>query len=1138
MKNRPRPNPDVRSLSATTGVLTSTVLVFISTFIVHLAIPQTAFAQSAQLSGVITDPSGGRIANASVTVLNKDTGIERQADSNQDGYYAVPLLQIGKYMVTVKAAGFATQVQSSVTLDVGQQLVLNFSLKVGNIAQTVEVTEEAPTVELASSSLDAQVTSTAVRELPLNGRSWTDLALLQPGVTAIQTQVSFAVGADRGNRGFGAQASISGARPQQNNYRLDGISLNDYANGAPGSVLGGDLGVDAIEEFSVSTSNYSAEYGRTSGGVVSASTRSGTNQFHGSAYEFIRNSALDARNFFDGATIPPFRRNQFGASFGGPIRKDQTFIFGDYEGLRQSKGITSVSIVPSADARNGILHNPDGSTCTIGIPRAPGTLSPTDPGCAYTNSAGTVGVDPSVQKYLPFYPLPNRGLTPDGNGDTGVFGFAAQQVVNENYFTIRVDHRISSKHQVSGTYLYDKTPYSSPDGLDNVLLGSRTFRQVAILESADTFNPNVINSVRFGFNRAVVDNDQSIQAINPLAADPTLAAVPGRNATQVSVTGLGQFTGGVGAPATYLYRWNSFQVYDDLFVTRGTHSLKFGVAIERMQLNQLALSGPSGTFFFGSLQNFLTNTPKHFDSGFPNTLTPRGLRQSLVGLYAQDDWRLRPNLMVNLGLRYEMSTVPTEVQGKLATLINITDPTPHLGSPFFANPTLRNFEPRVGFAWDPFRDSKTAVRGGFGVFDVLPLIDEFVLLTNQAYPFYQVGTATNLKPGTFFAAAFPLLGPTSFRETYIEPKPHRNYVMQWNLNVQRAITSDLSGMIAYVGSRGVHQPFRSDDIDIVAPTLTSAGYLWPSPIGTFATINPNFGSIKGLMWGGGSEFHALEAQLTKNVAHGLHVQGSFTWGKSIDTSSTTMVGDAFSNSIASLHWFDLRLSRALSDFNITRTLVINGTWQVPERKSLSGATAFIVNGWQLGAIYKANDGVPFTATFGTDGDPLGLNSSDPWDFPNRLTGPGCTSLTNPGNPNHYIKTECFALPAAPTPAFWQANCDTVSPIYGPNGATEPYPACFNLRGNAGRNILIGPGISNLDFSVFKNNRVRHISENLNVQFRAEFFNILNRPNFAVPVTPDNVTIFDSTGVPVPGAGLLTSTSTTAREMQFALKFVW
>src|SRR6202521_2119219 len=290
------------------------------------------------------------------------------------------------------------------------------------------------------------------------------------------------------------------------------------------------------------------------------------------------------------------------------------------------------------------------------------------------------------------------------------------------------------------------------------------------------------------------------------------------------------------------------------------------------------------------------------------------------------------------------------------------------------------------------------------------------------------------------------------------------------------------------------------------------------------------------MYAGNSFFDALEVGIQKRMSRGLQLQGSYTWGKSIDTSSATLIGDAFANTIGSPHWFDLKTSRGLSDFNISRTLVINGTWQVPQPKSLSGPAAWLVSGWELGTIYKANDGVPFTATFGTDGDPQGLNSSDTWAFPNRLTGPGCGTLINPGNPNNYIKTQCFAVPAAPSMAFWTANCDPQPP--GVPAPGVPFPQCFNLRGNSGRNILIGSGTSNLDFSVFKNSYIKRISESFNVQFRAEFFNILNRANFSVPVSPDNTDIFDSTGTATGVAGLLTSTSTTAREIQFALKLVW
>jgi outer membrane receptor protein involved in Fe transport len=1059
-----------------------------------LSVPLSAQVAGGTLSGTVTDQSGAVIPNGQVSIKNVATGVTRDVTGDASGFYTAPNLLPGDYEVTVSAPGFATEVRTGITLTVGAQQVLNLTMQVGRVTEKVQVAGEAPAVQLATSSMSEVVNSTTVRELPLNGRSWTDLANLQPGVAPIETQPSFALGSDRGNRGFGAQVTISGARPQQNNYRLDGISVNDYSNGAPGSVLGGNLGVDAIQEFSVLTSNYSAEYGKTSGGVVNAITRSGTNQFHGSAYEFLRNNALDARNFFDSGSIPPFRRNQFGVGAGGPIRKDRTFVFADYEGIRQSKGITNVDTVLSPAARAGNL------------------------------STGTVTVDPSVQKYFGLFPLPNGGLL--NSGDTGIFTFAGQQAVNENFLTTRIDHRFSEKDSLFGTYLVDKTPYTSPDSFGNVGLTSLTKRQLLVLEENHIFSPSLVNSLRFGINRELVNNDQGVKALNPLAKDLSLSASPGRNAASVSVPGLTAFPGGVGALGSFYYRWTSIEGYDDAFLTKGLHSFKLGVALERMRLNQ-ADDQNNGNFYFGTLAGFLTNHPQRFDASFSGS--NRAVRETLFGLYIQDDWRARPNLTLNLGLRYEMTTAPTEIHGQITRLINITDDKPQLGGPFFLNPTLRNFEPRVGFAWDPSRNGKTAVRGSFGFFDVLPLPYEFMTMVNMAAPFRLQGRANHLPAGSFFTGAFPLLGVRTLQQNYIQHDPHRNYVMQWNLNVQQELAPNLTALIGYVGSRGVHQPFRADDVNIVIPTATSAGYLWPSPIGNGATINANNGDVRGVMWGGNSVYDALEVGIAKRMSHGFQVQGSYTWGKSIDTSSATLVGDAFGNSISSLQWFDLRLSRALADFNITRTLVINGTWQVPTLKSASGPLAWAVNGWELGGIFKANDGVPFTAAFGTDGDPAGLNSQDPWSFPDRLVGSGCGTLTNPGNPNNYIKTQCFAVPTAPTTAFYAANCD---PTFG------TAPQCFNLRGNAGRNILIGPGVSNLDFSIFKNNYVKRISESFNVQFRAEFFNILNHANFAVPVTPDNVTIFDSTGAPTGAAGLLTSTSTTAREIQFALKLVW
>ena len=1097
-----------------------------------LLFPAASRAQVAggTISGTVSDSSGRVIPSAQISITNVDTRVSRTAATNEDGFYTAPNLLPGNYELRFSAPGFKTEVRSRIALTVGAAAVLDLTMQVGTAVETLQVTSEAPTVQLASSDISAVVNATTVRELPLNGRSWTDLAQLQPGVNAIQTQPTFAAGTDRGNRGFGQQLTISGARPQQNNYRLDGVSLNDYANGAPGSVLGGNLGVDAIQEFSVLTSNYSAEYGKTSGGVVNAITRSGTNQIHGSAYEFLRNSKLDARNFFDADKIPPFKRNQFGGAIGGPILKDRTFFFADYEGIRQSKGISTLAFVPSQNARNGLL-------CS-----SPAGADPSNP-CTTTQ----IAVDPSAAAYLTFYHLPNGPIL--GNGDTGEYTFAGQQIVNENFLTTRVDHKFSNNDSLLGTYMFDRTPYSSPDGLNNVEFDTLTSRQFLAVEETHIFTPRFANSIRIGGNHEAVNNNQSLKAINPDAARTDLGvggtAFAGRKAAQVLVGGLSDFTGGVGGSPTYFYHWNSIQIYDDAFFTKGTHSIRFGGAVERMLLNVLADTDPNGIWNFDNVQGFLTNNPTKFQGGIASTLSPRNLRQTLFGAYVQDDWRARPNLTLNLGLRYEMSTVVRETSGKLANLRNITDATAHLGNPFFSNPTLKDFEPRVGFAWDPLRNGKTAVRGGIGMFDVQPLPYQFPLLVTQAIPFFSYTVVKNLAAGSFFNfggqdISFPA---NRLRTTYAEPNPKRNYVMQWNLNVQQQLAPSLAAMVAYVGSRGVHQPFRVDDANLVIPTKTSAGYVWPfvqdpnDPNfgGPLDPINPNFGSVRGMFYRGHSQYDALEAQLAKRMSHGFQVQGTYTWAKSIDTSSASVAGDTFGNSISSLHWFDLRLSRGLSDFNVGRTLVVNGTWEVPTPKSLAAPAQWALGGWELGLIFTASDGVPFTATWGTGSDPANTNSGDDWAFPNRLGGPGCKTLTNPGNPTNYIKTQCFAVPTAPDMAFWNQHCDPMPPSVG---GPVAFPLCFNLRGNAGRNILIGPGVTSLDFSLFKNNYIKRISERFNIQFRAEIFNILNHANFAPPSTPTNSDIFDGSGSPNTVAGALTSTTTTAREIQFAVKVIF
>src|SRR5882762_792343 len=1081
-----------------------------------------AQVSGATVSGTVTDPSGATVPNAQITVTDVGKQASRTVTTDSDGFYTAPNFVPGIYEVRATAPGFSTKVQSGIQLTVGAKQVLNIRMAVGQGSETVQVTVEAPQVELMSSTLGNVVNSTTVVELPLNGRDWAQLATLESGVNTLQTQITGGFTAPRGNRGFGTQLTISGTRPQMNNYRLDGISLVDYSGGAPGSVLGITLGVDAIGEFSVLTSNYSAEYGRTSGGVLNAVTRSGKNQFHGDAYWFIRDEGFDARGYFDTASVPPFHRNQFGASAGGPIFKDKTFFFANYEGYRQTLANTNADKVPSADARNGIIHNADGTTCTIGVP---------GPGCSLQNSAGTVGVDPKVLPYLDIWPVSTGKAI--GSGNTVHYDVVTSQNAKENFVTTRIDHKFSEKDSLFGTWFLDKARMSQPDVLSTVRLGNISTRLMVTAEETHVFSPSLVNSLRIGYSRIHPTQNLPIEGLRPVATDKNLGALgPGTVAPQINVSGvITTFGGGLGQASFNNQRWNSIQLYDDAFLNKGTHSLKFGFAFENMRHTPTNAPGPNGAWVFGGLLQLLQNRPKSVKS--PGQPTAAALRQSLFGGYLQDDWRVRPNLTLNLGLRYEMVTVVSEAHNKfISNLRNFTtDVDPALGAPFIQNPTLRNFEPRIGFAWDPFHDGKTSVRAAFGIFDILPLISQFFTTTTSTFPYVKQFNVGNLSQGDF-PTKLPIImqgTPNSVVYSTYQFNPPRDYVMIWNLNIQRQLTASTTLTVGYVGNHGVHMFDRSDDANTVLPTSSVSGQpLWPIPGSGTQEANPNInGPIQLSYWGGDAVYDALQTTLSKRFSQGFQAQGSFTWGKNIDTGSATSIPDPYTNSLAGNFWFCTACRRGLSDFNIAKTLTINYIWDIPTPNNWGGIASHVLGGWEVGGILTAHTGVPVTPLMG--GDPLGQLNTVSQDVPSRLSG---CSPTNPGNVANYINVSCFGPPTAPT--SMAAQCAPFT------GAATPAPSgqvyCSNLYGNAGRNSIVGPGLLGLDFSLFKNNYIKKFSETFNIQFRAEFFNIINHANFETPINSN--TLFDENGVPQDGAGSLDTLATRPREIQFGLKLIW
>jgi len=1029
---------------------------------------------AATLQGTVADPSGAIVIGAKLVITSESTGVSRQLASNSAGFFSATDLTPGNYKIVVSSTGFGTDEIDHILLTVGQVRDVNVQMSVATVANKVIVTGVSNSLDTASSSVEGVVNGMTTRNLPLNGRDFTQLATLQAGVSAVLTQYSAdATSTTRLSRGFGSQLTIAGNRPQQISYLLDGINTNDYANGSPGSVSGAILGVDAVEEFSVIESNAPAQYGRMSGGVLNSITRSGSNTFHGSVYDFVRNSVFDARNYFDSATIPPFRRNQFGATASGPIFRNKTFFFGNYEGFRQSLGSSLQDVVPSPNARTGDLV------------------------------AGKVTINANVAPFLALYNLPNTSVS----GDTGIYSFVTQQPTNEDFSTIHLDHNFTDKNTLHGTMLYDTSSISSADPSDALIDQAISRRAAISLEDIHTFSAQLTNALRVGYSRSVSSGPRQQSVINPAADMTALGYFPGANVGALLVSGLTTFNGGVGAVGTYTYHYNSYQIYDDVALVRGRHSFSFGGSVERLQDNEEAGLLPFGEWSFGSLKNFLTNVPTFFESGLPTLpVAPVDLRTTIAAGYAQDDWRLLPNLTLNFGIRYEMNTDFTESRNRLGELATPTSSAVTPVKSFFTNnPTLANVDPRVGFAWDPYGRGQTVVHGAFGLYDVLPLPYILGLQAVSSSPIYDEAENTSVAKGTF-----PLNGFTGFtppvRAIYTPQNPGQNYVMQYTFNIQQQFARNTTMTVGYIGSHGVRQPFTANDINFVPPVLASPeGYVWPKS-GTEPKLNPAIGIESGTYFEGSSLYNSLQAALRYSASR-LQGMLSYTWARSIDDSSSALSGASFDNSISNPPYFNLRLNRTLSDFDVRNLISAYAMWQLPSPAARFGPWATPLRGWNLENILTISGGVPFTPT--VSGDALGSLTSTPFDRPDLVRKTGCTRPQN----IFYLDTSCFAFP----PSY----------EYAP-GLSGP------VLGNAGRNPLIGPGTLFWTTGLMNEQK---LGERLRMDLEAQAFNVTNRTNFADPQSTE-AEIYNVSGNLLSTAGELTVTSTSSRQLQFSLKLLF
>jgi hypothetical protein len=1035
--------------------------------------------------GTARDSSGGVMAGVNVTARSSETGAVRSATTDASGSYQILSVPAGDYEIEAAVSGFKTSVRKGISVTVGASVPVNFELAVGEVQQKVEVEATTPQLDTTNASMGGLVGEAAVRELPLNGRDWLQLATLQAGVVgAVGQQSSAGFSNSRAARGNGEALSISGGRPTGNVFMVDGLVVNDYANASPGSGLNVNLGVEAIREFRVLTNEYTAQFGRSTGGIVTAVFKSGTNQFHGGVFEFLRNDALDARNTFDGAK-PPFRRNQFGGSAGGPIVRNKTFVFGDYEELREVKGLAHNSFTLSPNARRGIVcANKD---------------------CSQTT---TVPIAQDIQPYLAFFPLANGPV----NGDIAQFNFAGKRVGYERYSMGRVDHNFTANTTLSGSYQFDNTTEGQPDPYNQKITGSPSRHHNAVMTLQHIFSPGLLNTTRIGVSRTHATDALDVSPIDPITTNNSLGFIPGRPAGIITVGGgLTGTQGGIGASGSDTLNYTSFQWGDELTWVKGKHTFGFGGTVQRLRYNKDSLSIPLGEFDFDTVTTFLQGIPGQFTGDVPGTEDIRAIRQTYMGFYADDAIALRPNLKVTLGLRYEYVNPLNEQFGRTSNLATLASPTPIVGGPYF-DTTTKNFAPRVAIAWDPTGSGKTSIRTGFGIYDLLPFAYLMENRTN-GFPVFLQGSISPPPPFSFPTGAIDLVAVGSKRETFVQQNPPRAYNMQWNFTVQRQLASDIAMTVGYVGSRGNHLPRSIEDIDQVPLSLVTTApdghILFPIPPkgSKPQRINPAYSRIAATLWDDYSTYHAFVTDFDKRFSRGFFLKAAYTWSKSIDLGSNTFSDNESTNTSGSSYAFIPRLQKGVSDFDATHNFVVNSSWTLPTTRTLGGVSRAVLGGWELGGIFSARSGAPFTVTIQTDQAGTGdsrVRSTSGGQRPDFNAAPGCSvNAVNPGNPSHYIKTECFSFPVLGT------------------------------LGNLGRNTLRGPGLQEVDFSLFKNWLIWH--ERLHLQFRAEAFNLLNKANYQAPKTK----IFDGSGAIVANASQLTSpTQTSEREIQFGLKLNW
>ena len=909
-----------------------------------LCVSASAQGANASLSGMVRDASGARVAGAHVTVIEESRAAERTADSNGSGLYAIPQLPAGDYRVTVAAPGFAAT-QQRIVLTVGQHADLDVRLQVQAAAATVTVETTQASVEQEDVSLSAVTGPRSIQQLPLNGRDTTQLALLSPGVVP-----SRRVNPD--SQGLGRQISIAGRRPNQVEFLLDGTDVNDAYNNTPGGASGVILGVDSIAQFRVLTNGYGAEFGRTGGGVIDEITRSGGNHLHGSLFEFVRNSAMDAKNYFDSATlpIPAFQRNQFGGAVGGPIAHTRTFYFGNYEGIRQNLGVTTQALVPNATSRATAVS--------------------------------------AVRPFLGIIPSPNTTVFTDG---TGIYQSTNTTVTDEDFFIARVDHTRSDRTSYFGRFQFDNANARTPDSLQISASHNRSRTQYATAQMTHSFSQRLVNEARASYNRSYYTLEYNI--IKNI--DPSLSFVPGNPFGSISITGLAMIGPMRFGPNVNVL--NLFEGSDDLTLTAGRHTIAFGVDEKQILYPQQAAQSQNGFYQFTSVANFMQARPSAVEIALPGSNPSRHWRQHMEAAYITDTYRASQSLNLTAGIRYERASVPSETDGLQSTVRNVLTDTADTVGPLYTNPANLNFAPRVGFAYSPGAHATTSVRGAFGVyFD--PLWTDFYLNSGSRQPpFFTVGSVAS--------PTFPrvTITPSNFvlgRIDVVQYHPASPYVMQWNTSVQQQLARGAVFTLAYSANRGVHDQ-RIVDENQAIPQIVNGRKFFPL---NSVVRNPNFTSIRYKETNGLSSYHALQATLDYRLGNYVQLRSNYTWSKAIDTSSL-VTAQGTENDLPQ-DPDSLAAEKGLSNYDLRNYSSTSVTTDLPRLRG----PRWIATGWQLNGIVVLASGAPFSALISYDNARARIGTGPSQERPDLVAG----RRSNPilGGPVQYFDPTAFALPTA------------------------------------------------------------------------------------------------------------------------------